>query len=62
MTHDPEGSHYKIRLMWKRVVENIWYFWGITIVPLDSLQIYVDNSFMEVVICQPECHKASQAL
>ena len=44
--HNPKGSHYKSRPTLENMAEKTWYFSGITIVPLDSLQIYANNSFI----------------
>lgn len=34
----------------KAMTDNAWYFWGITIVLLDSFQICVNNNFVLEVI------------
>ena len=33
-------------MLGEHLTENTWYLWVITIVLLDSFQIYVDNSFI----------------
>ena len=59
VSHDPKGSHYKSRPTLENMAEKTCSLRGGTIVLLDSLQIYVNNSFMELVICHPARSESS---